>query len=68
MKYLPLENNLVNVEECADDFLEGTLRCDCGSEFFRILHNGVQRRTMFFQQRVSSNGKEFVLVAQCAAC
>jgi len=68
MKFLPVENHLTNAIEWDNDSLEGILQCDCGSNLFGILHNGTQHRTLFFRPYISSDGKEFVIIAQCASC
>ena len=73
MRFLPV-NGLLSAPEdgIAPDSFEGLLRCPCGCDAFRVLHNG--QATGRWQRLWAANlirpaeGQPLVITARCTAC
>lgn len=66
--YPYLSNREEDREDCA---IKGTLRCDCGSEIFRIYHNGKQAHLLlgsWYSNWIKASGETLLIDARCAAC
>lgn len=62
------EQNFFNEVNHNNVALEADLRCDCGSEIFRIAHSGNLHKGFFGSVNISERNRQLLIKCSCAAC
>ena len=67
MSRLRIIDNLKILEEANKVAVEASLVCDCGNEYFHVLHTGKQTKGILAPYIIRQN-KQLVLQAKCRNC
>ena len=67
MDELAIFSRLINVEERESASIRGTLKCDCGNEYFRVLFYGKRTKGILAPDIIRNKGK-INIMAYCEEC
>lgn len=67
MNELGIFKRLIDVEKREKASIRGNLKCDCGSEYFKVLYYGKRTKGILAADIIRNKGK-IHMIAYCEAC